>query len=59
MKTKRRRDTVEGYLFILPVVLGLLFFTIGPMIASLYISFTNIRSCVRPNGSACATMSTW
>lgn len=38
--TKRRRDTIEGYLFILPVVLGLLFFTIGPMIASFYISFT-------------------
>jgi len=38
--TKRRRDTIEGYLFILPVVLGLLFFTIGPMLASFYISFT-------------------
>ena len=38
--TKRRRDTVEGYLFIMPVVLGLLIFTIGPMLASLYISFT-------------------
>ena len=40
MDTKRRRDTVEGYLFILPVVLGLLIFTIGPMIASFYFSFT-------------------
>ncbi|MBI3958383.1 MAG: sugar ABC transporter permease [Chloroflexi bacterium] len=38
--TRRRRDTVEGYLFIMPVVLGLLFFTIGPMLASFYISFT-------------------
>jgi multiple sugar transport system permease protein len=38
--TKRRRDTIEGYLFIMPVVLGLLIFTIGPMLASLYISFT-------------------
>ncbi len=38
--TKRRRDTVEGYLFIMPVVLGLLLFTIGPMLASFYISFT-------------------
>lgn len=38
--TKRRRDTIEGYLFIMPVVLGLLFFTIGPMLASFYISFT-------------------
>lgn len=40
VRTKRRRDTIEGYLFIMPVVLGLLIFTIGPMIASLYISFT-------------------
>jgi multiple sugar transport system permease protein len=40
MGTKRRRDTIEGYIFILPVVLGLLFFTIGPMLASFYISFT-------------------
>ena len=38
--TKRRRDTIEGYLFIMPVVLGLLIFTIGPMLASLYFSFT-------------------
>jgi multiple sugar transport system permease protein len=40
-RTKRRRDTIEGYLFILPVVLGLLIFTIGPMFASLYFSFTD------------------
>ncbi len=40
MGTKRRRDTIEGYIFILPVVLGLLIFTIGPMLASFYISFT-------------------
>ncbi len=39
-RTKRRRDTIDGYLFILPVVLGLLIFTIGPMFASLYFSFT-------------------
>lgn len=35
------RDTVQGYLFIMPVVLGLLIFTIGPMIASFYFSFTD------------------
>ena len=34
------RDTIAGYLFIGPVVLGLIIFTIGPMIASFYISFT-------------------
>ncbi len=36
----RRRDTIAGYLFILPVVLGLIFFVFGPMIASLYFSLT-------------------
>ena len=34
------RDTVQGYLFIMPVVLGLILFVFGPMIVSLYISFT-------------------
>ncbi|MCC9075793.1 sugar ABC transporter permease [Litorilinea aerophila] len=35
------RDTIEGYLFIMPVVLGLLIWTFGPMIASLYLSLTD------------------
>ncbi len=39
-RTKRWRDTLQGYLFISPVVLGLIIFTIGPMIISLFISFT-------------------
>lgn len=34
------RDTIEGYLFIAPVVLGLLIWTLLPMVASLLISFT-------------------
>lgn len=34
------RDTVAGYLFIMPVVLGLIFFVFGPMLASLYFSLT-------------------
>jgi multiple sugar transport system permease protein len=39
--SKRVRNTVQGYLFISPVVVGLLVFTIGPMLISLYLSFTN------------------
>ena len=45
--TKRKRsrtfwrDTIEGYLFILPVVLGLLIWTLMPMVASFIISFTD------------------
>jgi multiple sugar transport system permease protein len=35
------RDTLEGYLFISPVILGLLIWTFGPMVASLMLSFTD------------------
>ena len=35
------RDTIAGYLFIMPVILGLLIWTFGPMIASLYLSLTD------------------
>ncbi|MGQ9629228.1 MAG: carbohydrate ABC transporter permease [bacterium] len=37
--TMRSRETAEGYFFISPWILGLLFFTIGPIIASLTLSF--------------------
>jgi multiple sugar transport system permease protein len=37
------RDTLEGYLFIMPVVLGLLIWTFGPMIASAYYSLTDYK----------------
>jgi multiple sugar transport system permease protein len=35
------RDTFRGYAFIFPVVLGLLIWTFGPMLASAYYSLTN------------------
>jgi len=38
---KARSEAIAGYLFTLPVILGLLLWTIGPMIASLFISFSN------------------
>ncbi len=41
-KSRRaRREAVEGYLFILPWLLGFLIFVLGPMIASFYLSFTD------------------
>lgn len=33
-------ETIQGYLFIMPVVLGLIFFVFGPMVASFYFSLT-------------------
>lgn len=35
------RDTLRGYMFIFPVVLGLLIWTFGPMLASAYYSLTD------------------
>ncbi len=35
------RDNKAGYLFLLPWLIGLVVITVGPMIASLYLSFTN------------------
>jgi multiple sugar transport system permease protein len=51
--TRRRnphfwRDTARGYLFILPVVLGLLIWTLGPMIASAYYSLTDYQLVGEP-----------
>jgi multiple sugar transport system permease protein len=42
------RDTLRGYLFILPVVLGLLIWTFGPMIASAYYSLTDYKITADP-----------
>ncbi len=37
----RTREAIECYIFMSPVILGLLLFYLGPMIASLYFSFTD------------------
>ena len=37
----RKRDNKAAYLFLLPWFLGLLVITVGPMLASLYLSFTD------------------
>ncbi|WFR67088.1 sugar ABC transporter permease [Curtobacterium flaccumfaciens] len=37
---KRRKDTIAGYLFIAPAIIGLLLFVGYPMVTSLYHSFT-------------------
>ncbi len=40
---EKRRDTLAGYLFLSPWLVGMLVFTIGPMLASLYLSFTRYK----------------
>ncbi len=42
------QDNIRGYLFILPVVLGLLIWTFGPMIASAYYSLTSYKITEAP-----------
>lgn len=39
----RRREAIEGYLYLLPWLIGFIVFTGGPMIVSLYLSFTEYR----------------
>ena len=41
MTLRQRRENRSGYLFLAPWLIGLVFITIGPMIASAYLSFTN------------------
>ena len=36
-----RREAIEGYLFIMPWLVGLVAFVVGPIVASFYLSFTN------------------
>ena len=44
----RTREAIECYLFILPMVLGLLLFFLGPMIASFYFSLTEYDMLTSP-----------
>jgi multiple sugar transport system permease protein len=41
MSAMARRDAIDGYLFILPWILGFLLFTAGPMLASLGLVFVD------------------
>jgi multiple sugar transport system permease protein len=40
-KTLARRNARAGYFFIMPWLIGMLLFTVGPMLVSLYMSFTS------------------
>ena len=48
MKKKKIMNTWEGYVFLIPWFLGLLAFTIIPMIMSLYLSFTRYDMATDP-----------
>jgi multiple sugar transport system permease protein len=44
----RRREALLGYLYISPWFIGFLFLTLGPMLASLYLSFTQYSMTSAP-----------
>ncbi|MGI8550986.1 MAG: carbohydrate ABC transporter permease, partial [Dehalococcoidia bacterium] len=45
---RSRREALEGYLYISPWIVGFLAFALGPMIASLYFSFTQYNVLSTP-----------
>ncbi|MEV0617868.1 sugar ABC transporter permease [Nonomuraea sp. NPDC050404] len=47
LRRKAGQDNAAGYLFLLPWLIGLIVITIGPMLASLYLSFTEY-SLIQP-----------
>jgi multiple sugar transport system permease protein len=44
----RRREALDGFIFILPWLLGLLVFTLGPFLAGLYFSLTEYDGLTAP-----------
>jgi multiple sugar transport system permease protein len=55
MRTARAREAITGYLFISPWIVGFLVFTLGAMIVSLVISFTDFNLAtgrISPAGAA-------
>lgn len=49
MGAMERREAIAFYLFASPWILGFLIWTIGPMVASLYLSFTNYDLFTAPH----------
>ena len=49
MSTARRREAIEGYLFLLPNFLGFVIFFLIPLALSFYYSFTDFNMFKDPN----------
>lgn len=49
-KVKRRyKDNLAGHIFLLPWIIGIVGFTAGPILASLYLAFTDYNLLTAPN----------
>lgn len=44
----RRREAIDCYIFMLPAILGIVLFSLGPMIASFYFSLTDYNMLASP-----------
>ncbi|NJC23914.1 multiple sugar transport system permease protein [Arthrobacter pigmenti] len=53
-KRKRNRDNLAGYVFLSPWLLGLFALTLGPMLFSLYLAFTDYNLFTAPEWSGLA-----
>ncbi len=53
-KKEASQDNKAGYLFLLPWLIGLVLITVGPMLASLYLSFTNYSLIQAPKWTGLA-----
>jgi multiple sugar transport system permease protein len=49
LRSRRRREALWFYLFVSPWIVGFLVFLLGPMVASIYLSFTDWDSFTTPN----------
>jgi multiple sugar transport system permease protein len=49
MSAARRREALQGYLYITPWIIGFLVFVAGPLLASLYYSFTYYPLMLEPS----------
>lgn len=49
IRTPRKRGISSAYVFLTPWMLGLVFITLGPLLASLYLSFTDYDLLSSPN----------
>lgn len=45
---RQRREAIDAYIFMSPVIIGLLVFTIGPILVSLFLSFTKYNLLTDP-----------
>ena len=48
LKTNQQREALYGWLFALPAIIGLVVFDVGPMVASMLISFTEWNGVTPP-----------